>query len=318
MRPKNANPGPQQQFRHWAMFYRGEQGFLNGALPFIREGMAAGEPVLVMVSAEKIELLRHALGGDPDGVLFADMGQVGANPAWIIPAWRRFVDEHAAGGQRLRGIGEPISVARSAPELIECQRHEALINLAFADAEGFDLLCPYDAESLEAEVIAEAERSHPILVEDGRDRASECYRGLEAIAAPFDTPLPEPPAQAPEFRFDAGKLGALRDFIRRYARKEDIDEQKIENLVIGVNELATNSVRHVGGDGTAKLWRENGVLVCEIRDRGKITDPLAGRTNPPISALRGRGLWLANRICDLIQIRSLPDGTRARAHVAIA
>lgn len=300
------------------MFYRGEQGFLNGALPFIREGMAAGEPTLVMVSAEKIELLRRALGGDPDRVLFADMGQVGANPARIIPAWRRFVDEHAGGERRLRGIGEPISVTRTASELVECQRHEALINLAFADAEGFDLLCPYDTESLEAEVIAEAERSHPTLVEGGRERASECYRGLEAIAAPFDVPLPEPPEPAPEFRFDAGTLGELRDLIRRYGREQEIDETTIENLVIGVNELATNSVRHGGGDGTARLWRENGVLVCEIRDRGKITSPLAGRTTPPISALRGRGLWLANHICDLIQIRSLPDGTRARAHVAIA
>jgi anti-sigma regulatory factor (Ser/Thr protein kinase) len=318
MRPKKANPGPQQRFRHWAMFYRGEQGFLDGALPFVREGMAAGEPTLVMVSAEKIELLRRALGADPDGVLFADMGQVGANPARIIPAWRRFVDEQADGAPRLRGIGEPISVTRTAPELVECQRHEALINLAFADAEGFDLLCPYDTESLPPGVIAEAERSHPVLLEDGRERASSCYRGLEAIAAPFDVPLPEPPTQAPQFRFDLGTLGELRDFIRRYGREEKIDEKTIENLVIGVNELATNSVRHGGGHGTARLWRENGVLVCEIRDRGKITAPLAGRTEPPFSALRGRGLWLANHICDLIQIRSLPDGTRARAHVAIA
>jgi anti-sigma regulatory factor (Ser/Thr protein kinase) len=318
MSAEKAKPEPEQRFRHWAMLYRGEQGFLDGALPFIREGMAAGQPTLVMVSAERIELLREALGGDPDCVLFADMGQVGANPARIIPAWRGFVEEHADGRRRLRGIGEPISVTRSAPELVECQRHEALLNLAFADAEGFDLLCPYDTESLAAEVITEAERSHPILVEDGRERASDQYRGLEAIAAPFDAPLPEPPTRAPEFRFDVGKLGELRDLIRRYGREEKIDDLTIENLVIGVNELATNSVRHGGGSGTARLWRDNGLLICEIRDRGKISTPLMGRTEPPFSDLRGRGLWLANHICDLIQIRSLPEGTRARAHVAIA
>jgi anti-sigma regulatory factor (Ser/Thr protein kinase) len=311
-------PGAGQRFRHWALFYRGEQGFLDGVLPFIRQGIAAGEPTLVMVSAEKIELLRHALGGDPDGVHFSDMGQVGANPARIIPAWRRFVEEHGDGDTPLRGIGEPISASRREPELVECQRHEALLNLAFADSGDFDLLCPYDSEAFDVEVIAEAERSHPVLVEDGQKRVSDRYLGLDAIAAPFDAPLPAPPAQASEFRFEAATLGGLRRFIRRYGREGRIDSQAVENLVTGVNELATNSVRHGGGRGTAKLWRERDVLVCEIRDQGTLSAPLLGRIKPPARDLRGRGVWLANEICDLVQIRSVPDGTRTRAHVAIA
>lgn len=307
-----------KSFRHWALVYRGEQGFLDGTVPFIRQGMDTGEPTLVMVPTQKIELLREALGGDPDRVQFADMGHVGANPARIIPAWRQFVEEHADGERPLRGIGEPISTTRSAPELVECQRHEALLNLAFADAGDFDLLCPYDSQALDPDVIAEAERSHPVVVEDGRERASACYRGLEAIAGPFDAPLPEPPPQAAEFSFDAATLHELRAFIRRYGHEPEIDRQAIENLVTGVNELATNSVRHGGGRGSAKLWREGDVLICEIRDRGKMTAPLAGRIEPSTRDLRGRGLWLANQICDLVQIRSVPEGMQARAHQAIA
>lgn len=313
-----AKPTAGREFRHRAVFYRGEQGFLDGVLPFIREGIEAGEPTLVMVSAAKIELLRVALGGDPEGVQFADMGHVGANPARIIPAWRQFVEQYSDRERPLRGIGEPISATRTAPELVECQRHEALLNLAFADAGDFELLCPYDLEALDAGVVAEAERSHPLLVEGGRKRASDHYRGLEAIAAPFDVPLPEPPAQASEFRFDSSTLGALRAFIRRYGRDAGIDGQAVENLVTGVSELAANSVRHGGGHGIARLWRDDDVLVCDIRDRGQLSIPLAGRIKPPPRDLRGRGLWLANQICDLVQIRSVPGGTQARAHVAIA
>jgi hypothetical protein len=33
-------------FRHEALLYDGEVGFLTGTLPSIREGVAAGEPVL--------------------------------------------------------------------------------------------------------------------------------------------------------------------------------------------------------------------------------------------------------------------------------
>jgi hypothetical protein len=40
-----------QTFRHEALLYAGEIDFLTGTLPFIREGVAADEPVLVVVSA---------------------------------------------------------------------------------------------------------------------------------------------------------------------------------------------------------------------------------------------------------------------------
>ena len=74
------------------------------------------------------------------------MAHVGHNPARIIPAWHEFVAQHAAPGVRLRGIGEPIFPERSADELVECQRHESLLNLAFADADAFWLVCPYDTQ----------------------------------------------------------------------------------------------------------------------------------------------------------------------------
>jgi anti-sigma regulatory factor (Ser/Thr protein kinase) len=321
MPARERKPRAGHTFRHWAVFYRGQQGFLDATLPFIRDGIQAGEPTLVMVSAQKIELLRGALEGEHEDVHYADMDWVGVNPARLIPAWRRFVDEHSGGERRLRGVGEPISASRTAPQLVECQRHEALLNLAFADAGDFELLCPYDSEALESEVMTEVKRSHPILVEDGRERPSDQYLGLEAIAEPFDVPLPDPPTCASEFSFDAATLVGLRTFIREYGHERDIGHEAVENLVTGVNELAANSVRHGGGRGTAKLWRDDGVLVCDIRDRGKLRAPLAplaGRLKPPSRDLRGRGLWLANQICDLIQLRSAPDGTQARAHVAIA
>ena len=94
-----------ETFRHEALLYAGEVDFLAGTLPFIREGVAADEPVLVVVSAAKIGLLRSALGGDADRVAFADMADVGANPARIIPAWRDFVAGHDVANRRARGIG---------------------------------------------------------------------------------------------------------------------------------------------------------------------------------------------------------------------
>jgi hypothetical protein len=179
-------------FRHDALFYAGTAAFVDRTAAFIDDSVACGEPILVVVNADKIEQLRGRLGGDPDGVRFADMAHVGQNPARIIPAWREFVAEQAPSGRRFRGVGEPIWAARSAAELIECERHEALLNLAFADAPAWWLACPYDTESLAPSVLEEAKRNHPSLV-DGEHRSdSQTYRGLEAVARPFDEPLPSP------------------------------------------------------------------------------------------------------------------------------
>ena len=98
------------RYRHEALLWQGHDEFLAGTLPFILEGVHAGQPVLAAVVPERVELLQRALGPDADRVRFADMTELGANPARIIPAWRRFAEEHAAGGRPVRGIGEPICV----------------------------------------------------------------------------------------------------------------------------------------------------------------------------------------------------------------
>jgi hypothetical protein len=183
---------------------RREVGFLTGTLPFIREGVAVGEPVLVVVSAARIGLLRAALGGDADRVAFADMADVGANPARIIPAWRDFV-ALIDGGGRARGIGEPIWVERTPAELVECQRHEALLNLAFVGVPAWWLLCPFDTGALGADVLEEAERSHPFVSEAGVAWQSAAYRGLEQVAEPVATPLPDPPGPPAELSSARGR-----------------------------------------------------------------------------------------------------------------
>lgn len=307
-------PAAEREFRHQALLYGGQQGFLDGSVPFIRGGLEAEEPTLVMVAPAKIDLLRDALESDRDQVLFADMTGVGANPARIIPAWREFAGRHAARGGALRGIGEPIWSGRNAAELVESQRHESLLNIAFADSDRFQLLCPYDTETLEQRVIEEAARSHPHLVQNSEVTDSETYRGIEAIAAPFDDPLPEPPADVADVRFAALTLSQLRAFLRREGSATGIGGVALEGFVTAVNEVATNSVLHGGGSGRAQLWSEDDGLVCQVRDGGKLRDPLAGRERPPADQLEGRGLWLANQLCDLIQIRSLPDGTITRVH----
>lgn len=130
-------------YRHAAFLYAGEAAFLDGAVRFIQAGLDADEPSLVVLPRHKIERLQKALGEqDSAAVQFADMQQVGRNPARIIPAWQRFVESHP--GRRSRGIGEPIFPERAEAELRECQHHERLLNPALERSDLY-LLCPSNA-----------------------------------------------------------------------------------------------------------------------------------------------------------------------------
>jgi anti-sigma regulatory factor (Ser/Thr protein kinase) len=310
--PAARRPGP--PFRHEALLYAGEREFLAGVLPFIRAALEARAPILVAVSAAKIDLLRAELDGDHGEVLFADMGELGVNPARIIPAWRDFVGAHSTSPSTW-GIGEPIWAGRSPAELVEAQRHESLLNLAFADTAGFRLLCPYDTNALDPAVIEEARRSHAVVVEDGVGRDSVACRSLEEIAAPFAEPLPEPPGRLYEFTFQAHTLHALRRFVTRHAASAGMSAELAQQLVLAVNEVASNSVLHAGGWGVLRAWREGDALVCEIRDGGRIENPLVGRERARPGQVGGLGLWLANHLCELVQIRSLATGNVVRLHM---
>lgn len=272
--------------------------------------------MLVAVTPSRVDLLRAALGRDAGCVQFQDMTRMGHNPARIIPAWRAFVDEHAVGGRPVRGIGEPIWASRRPAELAECQLHEALLNVAVEPDTALWLLCPYDLASLPDDVIEEAHRSHPVIVEPQSQRGSAAYLGAHHVGALFDAELPPPGADVRVTRreYGRGDLGELRADVVALAMSFGVRIERAEDLALAVHEVAANSLEHGIGHGSLDVWRSERALLCEIRDAGRIDDPLVGRREIDWEDERGRGLWMANQLCDLVQIRSGRRGTTIRIH----
>jgi anti-sigma regulatory factor (Ser/Thr protein kinase) len=299
-------------FRHEALLYAGEDELVARLDPFVREGLAAGEAAMVAVSDRKIRRLRDALGPAAGDVTFVDMDEIGGNPGRIIHAWHEFAEPHLAAERPVRGVGEPISAARSADELVECQRHEELLNVAFGSGPGWTLVCPYDTATLDSDVIAECRCSHPHVRENGVAEASGEYRGLDAISAPFGRSLPEPDTAPDELAFDLSRLVDVRRTVADAARRAHLDDDRAQDLIVAVHEVAANSVRHGGGTGVLRTWNGGAGVTCEIRDAGVITEPLVGRLRPRHAANGGNGMWLANQLCDLVQVRSSQAGTVVR------
>jgi anti-sigma regulatory factor (Ser/Thr protein kinase) len=297
-------------YRHDAYFYSGLDGFLAATVPFLCEGIAAGQPTMAVVAPPRLDALRAALGAGASEVCLLDMAEVGRNPARILPTWLGFLDEHR--GQPVRGVGEPVWSGRSPEELVECQLHEALLNVAVSPDTPLWLRCPYDREQLDPSVVAEAHRSHPVVVDERSYSGSTSYGGLSHVTTLFESDLPQPSAPPAEVRFGRDDLDTVRLSVQAMALDAGLPVERVEDVTTAVFELATNSVKHAGGKGMVRSWADPGCVVFEVQDDGHIEDPLVGRRMPPLEATGGRGVWLANQLVDLVQLRSTPSGTTVR------
>lgn len=302
-------------FHHEAVFYGSDKEYVTALLPELRAALDAGGAALVAVGEDKVRLLRGALGADADRVEFTDMERLGRNPGRIIPAWREFMAGEAAGARL--GIGEPVWPGRSAAELVECRRHESMLNLAFEGGDPWWLLCPYDVNALSPEVLADARHNHPHVSVAGVTRRSADYVEPPTMLA-RDRTLPDPGSAPAELEFTRDDLGIVRTFAGELAREAGLEEPRLADLVLAVNELAANSMRHAGGRGRLRVWREEGKLLCEVADEGHIADPLAGRERQPHGHGGGRGLWMVNHLCDLVELRSSSAGTVVRLHMSVS
>jgi anti-sigma regulatory factor (Ser/Thr protein kinase) len=304
------------RFDHPALFYRDQRDYLSVTVPFIRDGLAVEEPVMVAVPPANLQLLREALGGDAAEIDLYDMSVAGRNPGRIIAdVLLTFADKHA--GQRVRIIGEPIWPGRTATEYPACVQHEALINTAFA-AKNATILCPYQLRGLSQVVIDDAKRTHPTLWADDDRMSSGHYVSPFDVVESFNVVLPAPPAAAATMAVGGMNLAAVRAFAAVHGGAFGLGDHRLDDAVLVVNELATNTLSHTRGQGTLTAWAERDQVVFQIVDEGHIADPLAGRRLAPADQVGGRGLLLVHRLSDLVRIHTRPGQTTVRVYFNLA
>ncbi len=302
---------PRDRFRHLALLYRGYGEYLSAVRTFIQACAARGDAVFIAVPERKAQLVRQELGDDSAHMTLADMAELGRNPARIIPAVLDYASQHR--GKNVCFVGEPIWPGRTAEEIQEATRHEVLTNLAFRDSP-VRVLCPYDGARLPESVLADTACTHPAVIRDRQEMASDSYLEPPQLPPRCTRELSPPPGHAEVLGY-RDDLRPVRSFVASRAERAGLSEMRAWDLVLAADELAGNTVRHTGGGGTVRLWRTGDRLICQVSDTGQITDPLAGRRVPSEEGLGGRGLWLVNQLCDLVQARTGRTGTVTRLHM---
>jgi anti-sigma regulatory factor (Ser/Thr protein kinase) len=294
---------PAEGLVHQALVYGSDQEFIDVALPFVERGVAANEPTLVAVQERNVENLRAALGGARLGVTLFSVEQWCNTSARTRNKFDRWVAEHALGDGRVRLIAEPPWAIGHDAQVRDWARHESVLNVAFAKYPA-TLICPYDARVLPPEIIAHAHSTHPEIVGAAGTSLSEGYEEPIEFCARLDSSVSRPATDPDqEITFGLGDLSALRRIVGDRATAAGLSRSRADELVLAVNEVATNAVVHGRSPATARVWHGDGELTFEVSDGGEgIADVLAGQLTPSATSIGGRGLWLARLVSDAVEI----------------
>ncbi|MEP6979792.1 MAG: MEDS domain-containing protein [Nakamurella sp.] len=299
-----------QSFRHEALLYRDHDEYLGTVVPFLREGVERGEHVVVAVPDPARHEIRDQLGESAAEVDFVDVTALAANPARLIPALSTLVQSHQEDSRPMRVLGCPAPYGGREVEIAESRLHEGLINLVIPPDAPLWLMCPYDTSSGDPDVEAHAAHSHPVILDGGTYRGSTSYTGAVYVDDLFRRRLTIPPTDAEERRFGRDGIGDAANRILATAFRSGLSVERSHRLTAAMRELASDAT--VTGQAILRVWSDEAALVCEIEDP-VTAPPVVGRVPATTRATR-KGLWLANRSSDLIQVRSDETGTTVRVH----
>jgi anti-sigma regulatory factor (Ser/Thr protein kinase) len=301
---------------HDAFVYSSEDEFLAGALPFVEEGIDRGEPILAAPTRSNAELLQKRLGQRASAVDWAEDAE-SHRTVERLKIFLDYIDRHVDGGAtRIRLLGEPCWPKSGGPGVAEWKRYESFLNLALAPHPVW-LVCPYDNALLQPDIVADACLTHPIIGY-GEDR-KPCGEYLEpaAFARRIDgVRLPQPPQNAGEGYFESAT--ATRRFVAGRAAEAGLRDERLKDAELAASEIAANVFQHAADVARVRAWTSNGSFTFDIDDTGLgISDPFAGYSLPEPTAQTGRGLAMARRLADVVEIRTTATGALVRLHFSL-
>ena len=196
---------------------------------------------------------------------------------------------------------------------------DAALNVALADVAA-TVLCLYPQLPLHLEVADGRPPQPPPAARRRRPAAQRRAPGArEVLADRGGVPAPAllgPPDQ--RMGFDTWQLVEVRDSVAAGAHAAGCDRDRVDDLVLAVNEVATNAVEHGQGDAEVSVDRPGADELSWPRctTAGGCSTRCRGCVAPHPAEPRGPGLWIARQLCDSLHVWADAAGTHVRLRAA--
>lgn len=297
---------------HEALLYRSDEEFLDRTVPFLRDGLAAGEPTVVSLGEERGALLRDGLGDDAARVSFLSGGAQYHRPSSAIDAYRDLLSRHVlAGAPQVRVLGE-LPAEATVATWSWWARYEAAVNLAY-DAFPVRTMCSYDARTVRGEVLDDVRSTHPYLSTPTGSAVNPDFVAAEEFLARPAGGVDPLEATPPSAELVDPQPAAARSAAREAGGASGCTAAEVRDFVAAVSEAVTNALQHGRPPVQLRLWAAADRLVATVTDQGTgPSDPLAGLVRDTAGARQGVGLWMAHQSCDHVVLGNDPDAFTVR------
>jgi anti-sigma regulatory factor (Ser/Thr protein kinase) len=308
------------RLEHAAGFHSSDADLLAQLVPLAQACLDRGERLAVALRPATAEALRERLDGSAgsraksgDAFVLLSDPEIPDGPSGQTVAARRALELRA-----LTATDGPVTVLTEHSSRLDgvdggfWTEFDAAVNVALADLP-VRVTCFFPELPLHLEILAGARRNHPLLLVDGQLQHNPEHRAPRDVLA--ERPAPAPVLLGPpdiHLQFSAWQLHEVRRAVERALGVADFEPERAEDVVLAVNELATNAVEHGSPEAQLSLWSGPDGLVCEIDDSGSLRDPLPGLQAPHPAEPRGRGVWIARQLCDALHVWVDGHGTHVR------
>jgi anti-sigma regulatory factor (Ser/Thr protein kinase) len=294
-------------FRHGALVYESQDEYVACAVPFLTEGLEAGEGAVVAHTKPGLALMREALGSDAAHVTFVDVSSTYTRPARTLASYHQVYVEQLGKSPSLRVVAD-VQFGLDPAEWDLWTAYEAVFNRAFSHLPVW-VVCTYNANGTPDPIIDGVWRTHPDVHAGDTWHTSGLFEDPDELLGAL-TPEPRSLSGLRSIGFGSD-LEEFRERLARELAAEEVSDAAVLEMLLAASEIAENAIEHGGGVSDIRVGRARGRFVCEVVDRGEgFDDPSAGYIAPRPCV--GRGLWVARQLTWRLEFFASPDGFTVR------
>lgn len=299
------------RFRHALVLRDDPQDVLALLLPMASAARERGGIVALSVSDDAERALRERLG-DAGVTTLTPLTRAARESGQTVAAWRaRELRAMASAGREIVVLAEH-DADLDGPDGSYWTEYEAALNISLGGLP-VTQVCAYPQLPLHRVVADAALANHPLLLQGAELVANPDHRAPAEVLTTM--PVSAPYVLGPPdvfLRYNTFELSRVRRAVEDAMQDSRLDPERAEDMVLAVNEIATNAVEHGSAQAELFVWASPDELVCELHDEGELGLPLIGLAPPHPSQARGRGTWIARQLCDALHVWRDDSGTHVR------